>query len=105
MIATSIEQSQKLIDAGLDPSSADMAWGHIDFGGVLQVDLLPLNPHIDKKSIIAPAWSVGMLWEIAKDTYPCPTGVCSECNILEQLVTQVSAGLQFGSVNKKYLAK
>lgn len=69
-IATTIEQSKRLLDAGLDPKSADMYWGHVDFGGSMQIVVLPANPHLDINSTISPAWSLSKLWDI-----------CNECGI------------------------
>lgn len=67
-IATTIEQSKRLLDAGLDPKSADMYWGHIGFGDIIQIDLLPANPHIDIDSTVSPAWSLSKLWDLLSGT-------------------------------------
>ena len=63
-IATTIEQSRRLIEAGLNPESADMYWGHVDFGGCLQITVLPAHPQLDINSTISPAWSLSRLIDI-----------------------------------------
>lgn len=67
-IATTIEQSKCLLAAGIDPESADMYWGHVDFGGCFQITLLPANPHLDINSTISPAWSLSRLWDLLSGT-------------------------------------
>ena len=67
-IATTIEQSKRLLAAGIDPKSADMYWGNVDFGGCFQITLLPANPHLDINSTISPAWSLSRLWDILSGT-------------------------------------
>lgn len=67
-IATTIEQSQRLLAAGLDPKSADMYWRHVDFGGSMQIVELPANPHLDIHSTISPAWSLSKLWDLLSGT-------------------------------------
>lgn len=60
-IATTIEQSKHLLDAGLDPGSADMRWEQ--FPGLVprlcyQPGAIPL---IAPK--VVPAWSLSRLWD------------------------------------------
>ena len=65
-IATTIEQSKRLLDAGIDPKSADMRWE--TFPGCV--------PHLcyqpDAMPLIAPkvtrAWSLSKLWDICNDS-------------------------------------
>lgn len=61
-IATTIKQSKRLLDAGLDPMSADMRWE--TFSGCVphlcyQHDATPL---IAPK--VTPAWSLSKLWDM-----------------------------------------
>ena len=61
-IATTIEQSKRLLDAGLDPESADMRWE--TFPGCVphlcyQPSAMPL---IAPK--VTPAWSLSKLWDM-----------------------------------------
>lgn len=78
MIATTIEQSKRLLAAGIDPMSCDMLWTneveedkgfgiivtrqeeeyHLEFGQ-------PFFDFPDDPSI--PAWSMACLWNIMKD--------------------------------------
>ena len=65
MIATTIEQSKRLLKAGVSKESADMRWE--EFPGCIphlcyQPDIMPL---IAPK--VTPAWSLSALWELAKD--------------------------------------
>ena len=68
-IATTIEQSKRLLNAGLDPGSADMSWVTIDTPwreeskteNVLTVD----NP-IPHRS--TPAWSLSRLIDLIAET-------------------------------------
>lgn len=68
-IATTIEQSKRLLDAGLDPGSADMSWVTIDTPwreeskteNVLTVD----NPVPHRST---PAWSMSRLWDLLSGT-------------------------------------
>lgn len=62
-IATTIEQSERLLKAGLDPKSADMYWGHVGIGGSRAIVVLPAVPQIDPNSTIIPAWSLSRLWD------------------------------------------
>lgn len=86
-IATTIEQSKRLLDAGLDPGSADMRWEQ--FPGLVprlcyQPDVMPL---IAPKVI--PAWSLSRLWELNSKSYyrlSCPS-IKSPEEIIEALVS------------------
>lgn len=65
-IATTIEQSKRLLRAGLDPSSADMRWE--TFPGCVphlcyQPDVMPL---IAPK--VTPAWSLSRLIDLIAET-------------------------------------
>lgn len=63
-IATTIEQSKRLLDAGLDPGSADMSWVIVDTpwrkntktANVLSIG----NPASHR---CTPAWSLSRLWD------------------------------------------
>ena len=77
MIATTFEQSKRLIDAGFEPQSADMCLREnfeFDGGEYHKKDgyflsLLPevylLHPPGEEPSAI-PAWSLSTLWDICK---------------------------------------
>jgi hypothetical protein len=110
-IATTIEQSKRLIDAGLDPESADMTWqdsriicksykSAVDFenewrscGG---------SPHI----IHAPAWSLSRLIDIHGDFNYGPMNNGSEA-VLDCIVNSIIANIEYksGRIKEEYLAK
>lgn len=68
-IATTIEQSKRLLDAGLDPGSADMMWRNValtyDFGHAMEVATAePILYAFNAKSEDSiPAWSLSRLWD------------------------------------------
>lgn len=68
-IATTIEQSKRLLDAGLDPGSADMMWRNValtyDFGHAMEVATAePILYAFNAKSEDSiPAWSLSCLWD------------------------------------------
>ena len=70
MIATTIEQSRRLIELGLDPASADMEYCYIDeFNSGLQVKG-DINAEVDRRLDMMfgvthiPAWSLSALLEV-----------------------------------------
>lgn len=75
MIATTIEQSRKLIELGIDVNTADMYYNVIDDSFRLYDDNVKLyvndglNPDVDWKNVfsydkILPAWSLSKLLEL-----------------------------------------
>lgn len=63
-IATTIEQSKRLLDAGLDPESADMSWVEVDTPwrkDTKTIDELCVGNPIPHRS--TPAWSLSRLWD------------------------------------------
>lgn len=78
MIATTIDQSKRLLKAGIDPQTADMYWTNIvetaDEGGYFikereQVFHLEIGCSSYDKNII-PAWSLSALLELLYSKYP-----------------------------------
>ena len=68
MIATSIEMSRALLDAGISPETADMMWEqHFEY----QPPFLTVKPHTTLgKYFISHAihaWSLSALWNLCKD--------------------------------------
>jgi hypothetical protein len=66
MISTTIKQSEDLLSAGLDQSTADMVWedcpGSVGISHLLKVNYTgntPARPDV-------PAWSMTALWEICR---------------------------------------
>ena len=68
-ICTSIEQSEKLLSLGLDPSTADMMWGYF-YNGENQC-VPQIRPFLDMRGEIpkgyVPAWSLTVLLELMPD--------------------------------------
>lgn len=86
-IATSIEESKRLLELGIKPESADMCWTNASFKGINYVDPWRLNSlTVDevKKALstpshffewtkgwkVVPAWSLGKLFDIAWELDP-----------------------------------
>ena len=74
MIATSVEQSKRLIGAGVDPKTADCCWSHYvltyDFGHAMEVStvepLLYSYPACHDGDV--PAWSLSAIWDLIGET-------------------------------------
>lgn len=86
-IATSIEESKRLLELGIDPKSADMCWTNASFKGINYVDPWRLNSltvdEVEKALSasdaffewakgweVVPAWSLGKLFDIAWELDP-----------------------------------
>lgn len=73
-IATTIAQSKRLLDAGLDPGSADMMWRNAaltyDFGTAMEVVTAePILYAFNAKSEDSiPAWSLSRLIDLIAET-------------------------------------
>lgn len=63
MIATSIEQSKKLVELDIDTSTADMSWASNGFGQPF-LRTLPIKGHPEE---LSPAWSLSALLEIIRN--------------------------------------
>ena len=73
-IATTIEQSKRLLDAGLDPESADMCYANVELNPHyfpdLRLTVIPYDQCVEAyktAGLIAegmvPAWSLSRLWD------------------------------------------
>ena len=73
-IATTIEQSKRLLEAGIDPGSADMMWRNValtyDFGHAMEVATAePILYAFNTKSKDSiPAWSLSRLIDLIAET-------------------------------------
>lgn len=65
MTATSIEQSQHLLELGLDPKTADMSYSYFDDGE----PGLDLIPYMLNSRMAIPAWSFDALLEVMRKLY------------------------------------
>lgn len=103
MIATSIEQSRRLINAGVNPDTADMyyigvqRWDGNDYSLTGEHNLLVkanddehyeymtknfgISMDEDEGTYFMPAWSVGALWDILPDTF-CVSKAIAEVSIV-----------------------
>ena len=104
MIATTIEQSKELLNAGLDPISCDMHWtneveedeegyGFIKTRQEEEYHLELGQPFFDFPSDPSiPAWSLSKLWDILHDSgkmfYEYPTTLSAE-KVMESLIEAV----------------
>ena len=80
MIATTIDQSKRLLAAGVDRKSADMRWTSLMFGWSLDLGYHPSMPN--------PAWSLSALWDLFYSmdrTHDFGTDMTSE-ELIETLV-------------------
>ena len=104
-IATTIEQSKRLLGAGLDPESADMRWEQ--FPGLVprlcyQPDVLPLIiPNV------IPAWSLSRLWDICNDSGIGPFNFGGDdidsSSLIDKLIKWIILGIFDHEVLDEYL--
>ena len=66
-ICTTKEQSQRLLDLGLKPETADMAWACVTKEGLTQW-VMTLNTPKNEPNIETPAWSLHRLIEMCNKT-------------------------------------
>lgn len=91
MIATNIEQSKRLLEAGVPKESADMMWEqHYDCLPYLTIiPRTTLGRSIGAHAIYA--WSLSVLWQMVHDldkTYEFPTELSAD-ELIESLVTTI----------------
>ena len=97
-VCTTKEQSQRLLDLGLKPETADMCWlsisdvpssiGYIDLEKV--ADELKFN--------IIPAWSLHRLIELLDSPL-----IELSCNPYEEIIYNISECVKYGYLNQDYL--
>ena len=82
---TSEEQSDLLILAGLDASTADMCYMHTRDGSVILVT----GTGLDSKDV--PCWTIGALWKICNDRKICLEFITDESvdSVVENLVKAI----------------
>ena len=102
MIATSIEQSKRLIAAGLDPGSADMCYANVEFNPNYLPDIMlsaiPYAKCVETyKAVgliaedIIPAWPLSTLWQMVHEldkTYDFPSELSAD-ELMETLVKTI----------------
>ena len=80
MIATTIDQSKRLLAAGVERKSADMHWTSSPFGWHLELGYHP--------SMANPAWSLSALWDLFYSMYQ-PYDFDTDMNSKELIETLV----------------
>lgn len=82
---TSEEQSNLLLAAGLDASTADMCYMHTRDESVILVT----GTGLDSKDV--PCWSIGALWKICNDRKICLEFITDESvdSVVENLVKAI----------------
>ena len=102
-IATTIEQSKRLLDAGLEPESADMCYANVEFNPNYRPDIrLSVIPYAQcvetYKTVgliaeeIVPAWSLSRLWDaFGLDVFGgwFSVGSSTSEDVIEELVRMV----------------
>ena len=101
-ICTTIEQSQRLLELGLKPETADMCW----FNDMQKPFCAPYKCFVDRaqdmKWVIYPAWSLHRLLEI----YSTPDEHCCVVTIngaFDGLIDDIEWCINKGYLNKEYL--
>lgn len=84
MIATTIEQSKRLLEAGIDPQTADMSWSNV----IVKEKAVPLLFAGDAAPASMPAWSLSAIitllpehifWRIARLRGKDIEGIFEDC--------------------------
>lgn len=107
-VCTSIEQSQRLLELGLKPETADMSYYILDSEPVLTIGMAQAYREIIKggkivevqNAGIIPAWSLHRLMEIAGIEYVAFENVKDAYNLY---VRVIASYIKFGLLNKEYL--
>lgn len=102
-ICTTIEQSQRLLDLGLKPETADMYYfwlGGNDYCLKVDIDNNPLKYNMDKTYI--PAWSLHRLIELYKDVEDTSMWSLEYVNY-NRLIQCIGLAIKHDVFNKEYL--
>ena len=92
-VCTSIEQSQRLLELGLNPETADCYNREEEYG---------FSNWIGKPSLATdiPAWSLHRLMEIGNIEN---TGFADIKNAYDTCISMIASHIKFGLLNKEYL--
>lgn len=110
-ICTTKEQSQRLLDLGLKPETADMAWVCVTKEGLTQW-VMTLNTPKNEPNIDTPAWSLHRLIELGGFNVECKglflrvtgTYYSESCDkIYDTIIDSIEALITEGLFNKEYL--
>lgn len=75
VIATTVEQSRKLLEAGISTVTSDMIWMHQEgpvLEGVYELRIGKYDPErfSSRNGYVLPAWSVGRLFQLVGEVAP-----------------------------------
>ena len=122
ILGTTPEQVEKLLAAGLNPNTADLHYSNLSNISSIIVDdeaTLRLQPYNEAKDrienfteisvfmYIAPAWSVGSLWQILHDNgihYSPNTLAMDSDRLLTLLVNWIVNAIKNNRINQEFLA-
>ena len=96
MIATTIEQSRRLLEAGVSASTADMCYQSYEFetgedGNVIHESCKPIGGlHVGNPFNDFPAWSLGALWNLCKGK---AIELCTSDSSAEEVITILMTSL------------
>lgn len=102
-VCTNIKQSQRLLDLGLKPETADMYYlwlGGNDYRLKVDIDNNPLKYNMDKTYI--PAWSLHRLIELLNPK-TVEFAISTVCDAYEDVIYNISISIKNGTFNKEYL--
>lgn len=100
-ICTTKEQSQRLLDLGLKPETADMAWVCVTKEGLTQW-VMTLNTPKNEPNIDIPAWSLHRLIEMYSDVEDT-SSLCIKDVSYKLLIFCIGMAIHCGFFNKEYL--
>lgn len=109
-VCTTKIQSQRLLDLGLKPETADMSYYILDDEPVLTIGMAQVYRETIKggkitrkqNAEIIPAWSLHRLIELYKDTEDISLWSLEYVNY-NRLIKCISLAIKHGSFNKEYL--
>jgi hypothetical protein len=117
-ISTSIEQSKRLLDAGLDPGSADMCYANVELNSNycpdIRLSVIPYAQCVETyKTVgliaegIVPAWSLSRLWDaFSLDIHGgwFSIGSSTSEDVIEELVRMMEQRhINYGTLSKELL--
>ena len=101
-VCTTKIQSQRLLELGLKPETADMCW----FNDMQKPFCAPYKCFVDRaqdmKWVIYPAWSLHRLIELYKDVEDTSMWSLENVNY-NRLIQCISLAIKHGAFNKEYL--
>lgn len=101
-ICTTKIQSQRLLDLGLKPETADIAWVCVTKEGLTQW-VMTLNTPKNKPNIDIPAWSLHRLMCICAEPYLSMNLNVKNKNLYEHIIDIIENLIKADKINKEYL--